>query len=140
MNKKDLIDKITDVLSENNFRKPTTTQKTVFHISDDNGNESDFVIKKSEKGLLLNTKDVTAVVDAALAIIEDTLKHGDEISIHGFGTLGLKHRAARQTKHPNTGDTINIDAHYIPKIDFGNKLKMAAKVFEMSLSDRSNLQ
>ena len=136
MNKKELINKITDVLSENDFRKPISAQKKVLHISDDFGNCSDFVIKKSETGLLLTTRDITAVLDAAIAVIEDSIKHGEEINIHGFGSLGLKFRAARQTKHPDTGNVVNIEAHYIPKFDFGNRLKVAAKVYEMSLDDR----
>lgn len=136
MNKKDLINKITEVLSENDFRKPISTQKKVLHISDDFGNCSDFVIKKSGTGLLLTTKDVAAVLDAAIAIVEDSLKHGEELNIHGFGALGLKYRAARQTKHPDTGEVVTIDGHYIPKFEFGNRLKVAAKVYEMSLDDR----
>lgn len=136
MNKKKLINKIVEVLHENNIRKPITAQKTVFHISDDYGNQSDFVVKKSDRGLLFTVKDVTEIVDACLAVIEDSIKHGEEISIHGFGTLGVHHRAARQTKHPDTGEPVHINARYVPKFSFGNTLRMAAKVYELSLNDR----
>lgn len=138
MNKKDLISKTVEVLRENNIRKPTAAQKTVLHISDDFGNQSDFTIKKSDKGLLFTVTDVTAIIDACLAVIEDSIKHGEDISIHGFGTLGVQHRAARQTKHPDTGETVSIDARYVPKFNFGNTLRMAAKVYELSLSDRED--
>ena len=136
MNKKELISKTVDVLRENNVRKPITAQKTVFHISDDYGNQSDFIIKKSDRGLLFTSSDVAAIIDACLAVVEDAIKHGEDVSIHGFGTLGVHHRAARQTKHPDTGETVNIDARFVPKFSFGNSLRMAAKVYEMSLSDR----
>lgn len=136
MNKKDLISKTVEVLQENNIRKLVAAQKTVFHISDDNGNQSDFVIKKSNRGLLFTTADVTAIIDACLAVVEDAIKHGEDIAIHGFGTLGVHHRAARQTKHPDTGETISVDARYVPKFTFGNTLRMAAKVYELSLTDR----
>lgn len=138
MNKKELIGKTVDVLRENNIRKPTSAQKTVLHISDDHGNQSDFVIKKSERGLLFTVNDVTAIVDACLAVIEDSIKHGEDVSIHGFGTLGVQHRAARQTKHPDTGETVTIAARFVPKFNFGNSLRMAAKVYELSLSDRED--
>lgn len=136
MNKKDLISKTVAILRENNIRKPTTAQKTVLHISDDYGNQSDFTIKKSDRGLLFTVSDVTAIIDACLAVVEDSVKHGEDISIHGFGTLSVQHRAARQAKHPDTGETVNIDARYVPKFSFGNTLRMAAKVYELSLSDR----
>lgn len=139
MNKKDLISKITNVLSENEFRKPVSAQKTVFHISDGNGNESDFVIKKSARGLLLTSKDVAAVLDALLAVVEDSLKRGEEVNLYGFGTFCLKHRAARHTYHPSTGEPVDIEAHYTPKFEFGNRLKMAARVYEMKLKDGKNL-
>lgn len=135
MNKKELISKVVEVLCENNIRKPTRAQKTVLHISDDHGNQSDFTIKKSDGGLLFTVNDVTAIVDACLAVAEDSIKHGEEISIHGFGTLGVQYRAARQTKHPDTKEIVDVAARYIPKFNFGNSLRMAAKVYELSLSD-----
>lgn len=138
MNKKKLISKVVDVLSENNVRKPTRAQKTVLHISDDSGNQSDFVIKKSDGGLLFTANDVSAIVDACLAVIEDSIKHGEDVSIHGFGTLGVRYRAARQTKHPDTNEVVDIKARYVPKFSFGNSLRMAAKVYELSLPDKED--
>lgn len=138
MNKKDLINKTVEVLKENDIRKRISAQKTVFHISDDNGNESDFVIKKAERGLLFTSNDVNAIVDACLAVIEDSIKHGETVNIHGFGTLSLGLRAERQTKHPATGEPVVISSRYVPKFNFGNNLRMAAKVYEMSLKDRES--
>lgn len=136
MNKKELISKIVDVLHENNIRKPTSAQKTTLHISDDYGNKSDFIIRKSDKGLLFTVNDVSAIIDACLAVIEDSIKHGENIAIHGFGTLGVHHRAARLTRHPDTGEVIRIDDRYVPKFTFGNTLRMAAKVYELSIKER----
>lgn len=136
MNKKDLINKTVDVLKENDIRKHVSAQKTVLHISDDSGNQSDFIVKKSEKGLLFTNSDVANIIDACLAVVEDSIRHGEEITIHGYGTLGVQLRAARQTKHPENGETVDIEARYVPKFKFGNILRMAAKVYELSLSDR----
>ena len=135
MNKKDLISKTVEVLRDNDVRKHISAQKTVLHISDDQGNQSDFVIKKSDRGLLFTTKDVTAIIDACLAVVEDSLKRGEDITVHGFGTLGLHYRAARETKHPDTGEPVNISARHVPKFNFGNKLRIAARVYDLSLSE-----
>ena len=135
MNKKELVKKITDVLNKNDFRKPVATQRTVFHISDDNGNTSDFVIRKEGTSLLLTKRDVVAVLDAMVEVIKDSIKRGEDVSIHGFGTLGVKYRAARRTKHPETGEDITIKERYVPKFDFGNGLRTAARLFEMSLEE-----
>ena len=142
MNKKELIEKVTNVLQGNDIRKHVAAQKTTLHISDDYGNQSDFIIKKSSRGLLFTNKDVSTILDAVLAVVEDSLKdslkHGEDVSIHGFGTLGVHKRAARQTLHPVTGESIEVVARYVPKFNFGNLLRMAAKVYEMSLVDEEN--
>lgn len=139
MNKKDLISKTAEVLRNNNIRKPVSTPKQVFHISDDEGNKKDFVVKKTNKTVLYNTTDIAAILDACLSVVEDAIKHGEEVSIHGFGTLGVHQRAARTTKHPETGEVIKINARYVPKFSFGNNLRMAAKVYELSLDDFKDL-
>lgn len=136
MNKKDLIGKVVEVLRANDVRKNVASQKTTLHISDDYGNSSDFIIKKSDTGLLFTNRDVGYIVDALLAVIEDSLKHGEEVSVHGFGSLGVHKRAARQTVHPTTGATVEVDERYVPKFNFGNTLRMAAKVYELSLEDK----
>lgn len=136
MNKRDLIGKVAEVLRENDVRKPISAQKTVLHISDDCGNQSDFIVKKSERGVLFTVNDVSAIIDACLVVIEDAIKHGEDVTIHGFGSLGVHHRAARETKHPETGEPVNVAARYVPKFSFGNNLRMAAKVYELSLTDR----
>lgn len=139
MNKKELINRVVDVLHENDVRKKISAQKAVFHISDDAGNQSDFVVKKPTRGLLFTFNDVAAIVNACLAVVEDSLKRGEEISIPGFGAIGVHYREARRTKHPATGDDITIPAKYTPKFKFGNQLRMAAKVYEMSLAESEPL-
>ena len=65
MNKKDLISKTAEVLRSNNIIKPVSTPKQVFHRSDDEGNQKDFVVKKTDKTVLYNTADVAAILDAS---------------------------------------------------------------------------
>lgn len=60
MNRKELVRRIANVMRENNIRKPVSSQKQVFHISDDEGNTKDFVVKKTDKGVLFTYDDVEA--------------------------------------------------------------------------------
>ena len=132
MNRKDFVRKVAEVLQQNNIRKHVTAQKTVLHISDDEGHQSDFIMKKPSTGLLFTHKDISDILEACFAVTEDALRHGEEIVIHGFGSIGLKHRAGRQTKHPKTGELVDINARYVPKFSFGANLRLAAKLFELS--------
>lgn len=135
MNKKELTERIVSLLRDNDVRKNVAAQKTTLHISDDRGNSSDFIIRRSERGLQYTNKDVSAILEACLLIVEDAIKHGEDISIHGFGTLGVHQRAARTTVHPASGEPVQVSARYVPKFNFGNTLRLAAKVYEMSLAE-----
>lgn len=136
MNRKELVRHVVDVMRANNIRKPIHSQKHVIHISDDDGNKKDIIIKKNDTGVLFTSDDVESVVDACMCVIKESLKRGEDISIRGFGTLGLHHRKARATKHPKTGESVDIDARYVPKFSFGNDLRMCAKIYELSINDK----
>lgn len=134
MNKKELVSRVTETLRENNRRKPVSVKKHTFRITDDEGNSADFNIKQRNKDVLYTTEDTANIIDACLAVIVEAIKNGEEINIHGFGSLGLHYRAARKTKEPNSGEWCDVDARYVPKFSFGNDLRIAAKLYELSLS------
>lgn len=136
MNRKELVRRASSVMRDNNIKKPVSTQKQVLHISDDDGNTKDFVIKKNDTGVAYTTEDVDTILDACIYVIQEALKHGESISIRGFGSLGLHYRKARMTKHPSTGESVDVDARYVPKFVSGNDLKMCAKIYELSMDER----
>lgn len=135
MNRKEFIRRIASVMRERDIRKPVSIPKQVFHISDDEGNARDFVVKKTDKSVQFTAADIEAVLDAAIYVTEDSIKHGEDISIHGFGTLGLHYRKSRRLKHVGTGEDTVAEARYVPKFTSGRDLKLSAKMYELSLSD-----
>jgi DNA-binding protein HU-beta len=138
MNKKQLISRVVSELHGNGISKRVSVPKQVFHISDDEGNQKDFIIRSVDKTVNFNSTDVGSIIDITLSVIEEALKQGEEVALHGFGTFGLHHRAPSRTKLVGTDEWININARYIPKFSFGNNLKLAAKLYELSLSDSVN--
>jgi len=136
MNRKELVRRTATVMRENNIRKPISSRKQVLHISDDEGNSKDFVVKKTDKGVIFTNDDIENVVDALLAVIMDSIKKGESVSIRGFGTLMLNYRKARTGKHPVTGEETEIPGHYTTKFESGTDLKRSAKLYELSLADK----
>lgn len=136
MNKIDFIKCVSDVLRTNDIKKPVSIPKQVFHISDDEGNSKDFTVKKTDKSVQYTKDDVTAVVDACLYVIQESLKRGEPINFRGFGTLGLNYRKPRATKCVGTKEDVVIEGRYVPKFSFGNDLRMCAKIYELSLKDK----
>lgn len=136
MNKRDFIKRVSELLRENNIKKPVSMPKQVFHISDDDGNTKDFTVKKSDKAVLYTLDDVNLIVDACLCVIKDALRQGDSVSIHGFGSIGLNYRKPRMTKQIGSDNDVVISGRYVPKFSFGNDLRRCAKMYELSLSDK----
>ncbi len=139
MTKKDLARKAAEILRQNNARKKVTVPKQVFHISDDNGNKKDFIIRAEDKSVAFTVGDVEYVLDALLCTVKEAIKVGDPVNISGFGTMGLKYRKPRQTRELGTGEIIDIAGRFVPKFTYGNDLRVCARIYEMSLSDRMNI-
>ena len=135
MNKRELVSAVTEVLKQNGVRKTIKMPKQRFTISDNEGNSREFTVKKSDKLVYLNMDDVTNVIDACIAVIENSLKKGESVTVHGFGSLGLHYRKARSTKRIDNGEEVAVPARYVPKFNYGNDLRLAAKIYESSLED-----
>ncbi|MFO7288343.1 MAG: HU family DNA-binding protein [Gammaproteobacteria bacterium] len=73
----------------------------------------------------LSKAEATRAVDAVVDTITDALRKGEQVSVVGFGTFSVKHRAARQGRNPKTGDTIEIAATNVPGFKAGKALRDA---------------
>lgn len=72
-------------------------------------------------------RTVSEVVEAAITTIEQQLKRGEKVTLPGFGTFERRHRAARQGRNPQTGDTVQIAATNVPAFKPGAGFKDAVK-------------
>ena len=136
MNRRDFARLIATRLKKQDSRKSTRSRSKVFHISDDEGNSKDFVLKSATGGALYNITDVEVILDEAIGTALDLIKHGDSVSIQGFGTLGVRYTKARSVKDPNGGSDFEVNGHYRPKFVPGTDLKLAAKLFGSFEADR----
>ena len=64
-------------------------------------------------------------LDAVVGSIQGALANGDSVSLVGFGTFSVKHRAARTGRNPQTGAEIQISASNVPSFKAGKALKDA---------------
>lgn len=136
MKRKEVVQAAAALLRENNIRKPVSIPKQVFHISDDEGNRKDFTVKKIDKKVLYTATDVEAILDACTHVIQEALKRGEEVRLHGFGILCLRYRNPTTVKNVLDGARIEMDGHYVPKFISGNDLKRCAQLYEQSLQDK----
>ena len=64
-------------------------------------------------------------LDAVLGGIAATLGNDDSVSLVGFGTFSVGHRAGRSGRNPRTGAAITIEPARVPKFRAGKALKDA---------------
>ncbi|MDH2434956.1 transcriptional regulator HU subunit alpha [Pokkaliibacter plantistimulans] len=64
-------------------------------------------------------------LDAMIDAVTDALSKGDTVALVGFGTFGVKERAARTGRNPQTGAPIEISAAKVPNFKPGKALKDA---------------
>ncbi len=87
-------------------------------------NKSD-LIDAIAAGAGLSKAEAGRALDATTAAITNALKSGQSVSMVGFGTFSVKHRAARSGRNPRTGETIQIKASNNPGFKAGQALKDA---------------
>ena len=87
-------------------------------------NKSELIDAIAEKGGL-SKADAGKALDATIASVTEALKSGDTVTLVGFGTFGVKERAARTGCNPQTGATLEIKASKVPSFKAGKGLKDA---------------
>lgn len=65
------------------------------------------------------------VLDAALGSITAAMKHGESVTLVGFGSFIVKHREERTGRNPQSGAAIQIAASNVPTFKAGKVLKDA---------------
>ena len=73
----------------------------------------------------LSKADAGRALDGFTSAVSGALNDGGAVSMVGFGTFSVKHRAARAGRNPRTGETIQIKASNNPSFKAGKALKDA---------------
>ena len=62
----------------------------------------------------LSVKDIELSVKTMLDHMTESLSEGNRIEIRGFGSFSLHFRAPRTGRNPKTGESVSLDAKYVP--------------------------
>lgn len=63
------------------------------------------------------------VVNTLFDAMADALERGERIELRGFGTFGVKQRAARRGRNPKTGAAVAVAAKRVPFFRVGQELR-----------------
>ncbi len=88
------------------------------------------LIDKAASSAQVSKADTSRVFNAIVETITDRLRNGEAVTIIGFGTFKISHRAARSGRNPQTGEVLKIAAKKMPVFSAGKQLKDACNVKE----------
>ena len=77
-------------------------------------------------------KAAKSIIDYFNNIILYNLGKKYTVSIHNFGCFDILARKARSCPNPQTGEKVDVPAHWIPRFYPGNKMRLAVKLWEDS--------
>ncbi len=87
-------------------------------------NKSEMIEKIAEEAGV--TRAVAGhTLDAAIKVVTEALKAGDQVTLVGFGSFMVAEREARKGRNPATGAEIMIAASRTPKFKAGKALRDA---------------
>lgn len=66
---------------------------------------------------------VLTVVEQFMAVVKDSLAHGENVYLRGFGSFIVKTRAEKTARNISKNTTIIIPAHNIPAFNPANSFK-----------------
>jgi len=71
----------------------------------------------------LTKKEARKFLDSVLNLVQDTLIHGEEVKLVGFGKFAVRGRRASSRINPQTKKPIQVAAKVVPLFKPGKELK-----------------
>lgn len=75
-------------------------------------------------------KAATSIVDDFVDVVLDNLSEGNTVSIRNFGCFDILERKSRSCPNPQTGEKVEIPAHWVPRFYPGNRMRLVVKMWE----------
>ena len=85
--------------------------------------KSELIARLAEANPHLYERDVERIVTTIFEEITESLARGDRVELRGFGAFSVKERGSRVGRNPRTGETVEVDAKYIPYFKTGKQLR-----------------
>ena len=85
------------------------------------------LVGKVAEGTGCTKVETKGIVECVFKNITDCLAKGDTIRLIGFGTFGVRKRAAREARNPRTGEKVSVTAMSVPFFKAGKELKERVK-------------
>lgn len=72
------------------------------------------IVTEIAKSTGIDKASVMSVVEHFMTVIKDSLAHGENVYLRGFGSFIVKQRAEKTARNINKNTTLIVPAHNIP--------------------------
>jgi DNA-binding protein HU-beta len=81
------------------------------------------LVARIAKDASLTKGQAEKALQAMIASVEEALRHGERVTLVGFGTFAVRARAARSGRNPRTGQPLLVPARKTPTFSVGKRLR-----------------
>ena len=81
------------------------------------------IVREIAKTTGIDKPAVLAVVEQFMTVVKDSLAHGENVYLRGFGSFIVKTRAEKTARNISKNTTLIIPAHNIPAFKPANSFK-----------------
>jgi DNA-binding protein HU-beta len=85
------------------------------------------LVARIAKDTALTKRQSAEVLHAIISSVQEALRQGNQVTLVGFGTFGVRSRAARKGRHPRTGQEMWLPADRKPTFKAGKGLRHAVR-------------
>lgn len=128
MHKYEFAADIAELLRSCGVKKKVKLDKYKMHITDDDGNTASFMVTPKDREVSYTKEDVRNIIDAQIFLMEKYMREGKSLTYNGIWTLYPKKKNAMRGRNFK-GEEIIIPERFVPAFKFGNKMKVAAKLY-----------
>ena len=89
-------------------------------------NKGEFIDKVANE-IECTKRETKRIVECIFKNVSDCLAKGDTVRLVGFGTFGIRKKAAREARNPLTGEKVSVPAKSVPFFKAGKILKDRVK-------------
>lgn len=81
------------------------------------------IVSEIAKTTSIDKTAVLSVVEQFMTVVKDSLAHGENVYLRGFGSFIVKQRAEKTARNISKNTTLVIPAHSIPAFKPANSFK-----------------
>jgi DNA-binding protein HU-beta len=85
------------------------------------------LVARVAKDAAITKRQSAQVLQAIINNVQEALRQGHHVTLVGFGTFGVRSRAARKGRHPRTGQEMWLPAGRKPTFKAGKGLRHAVR-------------